>query len=192
MKFITTKIPYWDTLNAIRETKFIRSMSVWIFVVPVVAKVFQKVEEAVRLDVFGQEFELCLSLPFSWHVFFWCAVSFGFSNLIVILWAPKIIKENKDFSSFRVAGKNENHLAVYANEVGSQIKPFEFSRTHSPEEEGHYQDYLRGQFWQLYDHANMGRFFARCFCGFGYLVGVLLLGYLLLSNICWVIRFALS
>lgn len=196
MKFITTRVLSWEKLNAIREAKFIRSMYVWIFAVPVLAKLFQTVEDVVYLTVFRHVFEVHLSLPFSWQVFFWCAVSFGLANILALIFAPNIIKENKSYSDFQVAGKGEEHLGQYTSEIKALELYRPFSRERPAFEsyavmQDDYREHLRKTFWELYNEANQKRFRIRIVCTVCYTLGFSLLAWLLFSNIFWVVRFVL-
>lgn len=98
----------WQELRQIQRSKFISSMYIWIFVVPVVAKLLFKIEEHLAFDFFGQKIELVLSLPFSWKIFFYCALSFSIANSIV------------SFSGFIGDGKNHEHLKDYAKDIADK------------------------------------------------------------------------
>lgn len=188
---INSKSLGWEVLNAVREAPFIRSMYVWIFSVPVVVKAFQKTEDVVWVEIFGAEFRLHLSLPFSWQVFFWCAVSFGLANLLTLVFAPKIIKENKSFDDFQRAGKGDVHLSQYASDLKRSHTAYRwdsFAATHEIQWDN-YRAFLKEKFWEFYSTANMERPYIRGVCSICYMLGFGLLGWLVCSNIFWVLTY---
>nr|MBF4401390.1 hypothetical protein [Vibrio anguillarum] len=54
----------WSNLNKVHDVKLISSMYVWIFIVPVAAKVLSGTNELALVTIFDYTFELHLKLPF--------------------------------------------------------------------------------------------------------------------------------
>ena len=181
----------WSSLRAIQRTKFIGSMYVWVLIVPVAAKVFQKVEELVALNVFGHVFRLQLSLPFSWQAFFWCAIFFGLANALTVAFAPRIVKEQNNAAEFISAKKGDLHLEQYAKEIGHGHSRYDWEQYAQSDEvmRRRYEAHLVGSFWKLSEHANKTKPWVRYVCALCYSMGLLLLGYVLLVNTIWVIRY---
>lgn len=60
----------WEILKKFRNDKFISSMYVWLFVVPIVRKFLSKLNENFPFEVNGRVYEVVLQAPFSWNMFF--------------------------------------------------------------------------------------------------------------------------
>jgi len=137
--------------------------------------------------VFGQHIEMEFSLPFSWKIFFFCALFFGIANIIVITFRPRIIKDHLSYTGFIGDGKGEDHLNTYSIEIGGHYRSFsetpEHLRTHVESRE----DYIKNNFWSIYNESNSYRLFWRITCSIFYVLGFILFGWVLIRNVIWVI-----
>ena len=107
----------WSRLKSIANIRFVKSMYIWIFIVPVLATALSKVEDLVNVTVFGYSFELVTQLPFSWIAFFFSAFLFVIANAVYFYHCPNIIKEHSDYSDFTTHGKTKYHLLTYSMEL---------------------------------------------------------------------------
>jgi len=103
----------WQTLRAIQNNKLIKSMYVWLFIVPILAKIVSYVDDKIQIVVFEKIFILDLVLPFSWQSLFFTAFLFVIANLLFVLFAPNIIKEHINYQDFINSGKGEKQLEEY-------------------------------------------------------------------------------
>lgn len=103
----------WSQLVKIQRIRIVQLMYVWLFIVPILAKAFSKLEKAAHVIVFGCKFQVQLSLPFSWNIFYFSALSFAAANLVFILRSYTLIKDHSDFLDFAGKGKRESQLARY-------------------------------------------------------------------------------
>jgi hypothetical protein len=95
----------WSGIRRIQEIKLISSMYIWIFMVPIAAKVLSRVEEIVTVRIFDYQFEVFLTLPFSWNVFYFSAIFFALATLLHRLTGPRLILDHPTYASFREEGK---------------------------------------------------------------------------------------
>lgn len=200
------KIPHnWDDLRKFSETKFVNSMFMWIFVVPVLAKVFERLEDKTFTFVFyGQEIPLTLSLPFSWVLFYFCALSLAFGNAILIWKCPKLIKEHLTFSSFKNDGKTIDALEQYSKDVKypwivESVKiqsEVEKKKTLSAFDHTYTGEQTRNidsadpvhYFWPVFHVSNESKVWSRRICAFLFFLGALLFFGVLVQNLISVIE----
>ena len=69
----------WNDLRKMGNAKFVSSMYIWIFIVPLIAKAFQYIEDDVlNFVVFEQVIPINTNLPFSWTMFYFQRVILGY------------------------------------------------------------------------------------------------------------------
>ncbi|EGQ7683722.1 hypothetical protein IZS58_004673 [Vibrio parahaemolyticus] len=108
----------WCDLKKIGDTKFVNSMYVWIFVVPLLVKAFEYVEdEKLVFQVFKQPIPISTTLPFSWAMFYFSALCLALGNLVYLIKCPKIIKEHPTYQSYLNEGKKLKQLAQYCEDI---------------------------------------------------------------------------
>ncbi|MGI2947359.1 hypothetical protein [Vibrio diabolicus] len=108
----------WCDLKKIGDTKFVNSMYVWIFVVPLLVKAFEYVEdEKLVFQIFQQPVPISTTLPFSWAMFYFSALCLALGNLVYLIKCPKIIKEHPTYHSYLNEGKKLKQLVQYCEEI---------------------------------------------------------------------------
>jgi hypothetical protein len=117
IKLLIEKYCTWSMLRHFGSNRLVRSANIWAIVVPVIAKFFDKVEEIVTIELFNKKFELHLSLPFSWKVFFFMAIIFLIANIIYSLFCPRLIKETASYSDFLEQKRSQNELSSYYKDI---------------------------------------------------------------------------
>lgn len=210
-KFIEVKVPPWSTLAKIQRFKVIQSMYIWLFIVPIIAKTLAKVEQTASLTIFDHTFNIQLSLPFSWKVFYFSAFCFTVANLIFMWKCYKLIKDHNNFSDFQEQGKGARHLYDYSLEAGEDVdedlnrltnielgtgefEPDDGFRMPETEFEKKYknedrrQTYFKSQFWTLRSLSDTNRLFYRVMCSLLYLLGFILIGYVFIENFATVLK----
>ncbi|MFM9888103.1 MAG: hypothetical protein ACKVQT_34190 [Burkholderiales bacterium] len=93
-------IPKWPTLRRLEANKVIRAAHFWTLAVPITAKLLEHVEDVVTVRFFDASLNLHLTLPFSWKVLFFAAISFLIANVIFGLLCPQLIKETSSYRDF--------------------------------------------------------------------------------------------
>ncbi|NQY89010.1 MAG: hypothetical protein HRT51_14940 [Colwellia sp.] len=182
----------WSQLEKLRQIKIISSMYIWIFLLPVLAKLLVLTNDVATVTVFNYTFDINLSLPFSWKLFYFSALFFALATIIYHIRCPRLIKEYPTFSSFDTEGKPEWHLRVYAEDLGLDYT--EYKEEHSElmrEHEGEVSsgnDWVQSIFWDLHWRADEQRKKMLYACLVSYLFGFILITYVLVQNLIWVVR----
>ncbi len=179
----------WEVYRKIRNAPFIKSMCVWLVIVPISAKFLSNVSSPTEITFLGHTFQAVTQLPFSWQTFFFSALCFSIANLIYMIFAPNIVKEYKDYSDFLNTGKGEKQLKEYLEGIPKvRIDHIEelrrlagIERKKDPEEEN------RNLFWDIYDTESFGNIPVRIVVLLFYIMGILLLTDVLIKNIEWVL-----
>lgn len=167
------KFADWSNLKKIRdEMKFIKSIYIWLIIVPIFSKALSKVNETLSLEIFDHTFVIVFKLPFSWKVFFFSALSFVIGNVIYMFQCPKIIKENLDYSMFKNSGRNSNHLFDYAKEIEMHMNKADLG-----------DDTVANNFWHIWEKSDTCRNRSRCLAMSAFIVGIILILFVLVQNI---------
>ncbi len=183
-------VPTWSKLSLLYRLKIVKSTYIWLLIVPLAAHVFNGVEGLNQLTIFGNRFDLHLSLPFSWKAFYFCALSLTLGNLLMFLRCFKVVSENASFQDFTLARKNETHLYDYASEISESLfhgLRDSIGRTWEEQDE----KMLRDHFWDIYRDANCRRTFSRACCAALYSLGLLLITIVFTQNLLAVLRIML-
>lgn len=90
----------WSSLYSIGHSKLVQSSLIWVFIVPIAAKILHEIDSIVYLEVFSYTFKLNLELPFSWVTLYFSALFFAMGSLLYIFFCPKLIKDYLNYSSF--------------------------------------------------------------------------------------------
>jgi hypothetical protein len=191
----------WSQLAKLNSVRFINSMYVWIFVVPIVAKLLENVGGPVQLTIFEHTFYIHLSLPFSWVSFYFSALFFALANLVFQIRCPNVVKEQQDYSQFRQANRGVEHLDSYLPEIGmnweglrqnleNQDKYFEeIAEVSNPKQD---DGLLRKRFWVIYATGEKSRPISKFFAVVFYFVGGVLILVVLGQNILYVAKYLLG
>lgn len=97
----------WTTWRWLGRSKLVTSSIVWLFVVPVAAKILSPVAGEYEILLPGPEgagpqvFHLELGLPFSWQLFYLMAAVFLLAQLVYRIWCPEILKDYDSFGDYR-------------------------------------------------------------------------------------------
>ena len=105
----------WLKISALGNSKVVKSMMIWMFITPIFAKALYSVE-SVKLPFFETDQSITLSLPFSWQVFFFCALSFTLANIIFQLKCPSLISKFNNFTDFKSKEDSCYLMVNYFNE----------------------------------------------------------------------------
>ena len=184
----------WRMLSTVESFRVVKSMYIWLVLVPIAAKATAKIDGLKNLMIFGEEFVVEVGLPFSWEVFYFSAWAFVLGNVLVIWKCPKIVLENADYASFKAQGKGRTHLFRYWEEIGGSSKDFELmwrmpDSTPRDRRDAVREEIQSGTFWTVFNDAQLLRPWPRIASGVCYLVGFLLIICVLFQNLFFVIKF---
>lgn len=94
----------WEHISGKTDNSFIRSNYIWLALVPAAAKVLQNVQDEVVISLGESQIDLVMELPFSWHLFYWGAVSFVLAHLLYIWQCPPYTRRFHDIEVYRRLG----------------------------------------------------------------------------------------
>jgi hypothetical protein len=172
-------------------------MYIWLFIVPVLAKLMSQTTDTVVITVFSYTFNVNLALPFSWKLFYVSALMFAFATLLFKLFCPKLIQEHHSYTSFESEGKPAWHLEEYASDIGMNYHKYkdkflENKRLYSIAEPHPFDDSetltdSQNMFWHLHREAN--KFSPKLYyaCLVSYALGFLSMLIVFMQNIYWVV-----
>jgi len=202
-------IPKWYDLKKIGDTKFVNSMYIWIFLVPFLAKAFEYISvEKFDFFIFQQMVPISTSLPFSWVMFYFCALSLALGKLIYIIRCPKIIKDHPTYQSFLDEGKKLKQLHNYSDDISFNWEGLlenvsrKLSKLQSEKQVGmdtnaaYYsnlsiEDPLH-YFWPIHESAETKYLIHRIGCFTLFLIGFALFGIVVIQNTIAVIHFVIK
>jgi len=105
----------WLKVADIGNSKAVKSMLIWMLITPVFAKLLGSVN-TVSITFIQLDNPISLGLPFSWKVFFFCALSFTIANIIFSYKCPELIKKYKYYTDFESRDNSLYLLINYLNE----------------------------------------------------------------------------
>ena len=181
---LSTLIPTWDLIKAIPNWRVIKSTYIWLFIVPILAKIFSSLPEVSNFKIFNTNLTLHLSLPFSWKAFYLSSILFVIANLIYLIRCPTIIKENSCLTDFINEGKEQQHIYKYGEEIGMSKNDMEELEKGI----GTVQARDSELFWKIFNDAKSIRLITRFACFLLYGIGFILIGYVFVQNLYAVIK----
>ncbi|MEI8654300.1 hypothetical protein P4S57_17205 [Pseudoalteromonas sp. Hal273] len=109
----------WLQISNLGSNKVVKSMMIWMLVTPIVAKALSSVE-SINISFLQTDQSIALSLPFSWQVFFFCALSFTVANIIYTIKCPALISKYKNYADFE---SKDNSLYLVVSEFNQHVNP---------------------------------------------------------------------
>lgn len=103
----------WDKLLHIGNNKTVKSFTVWLIVVPIIAKLLENTEGVLNLILPFLDKPIQLQLPFKWYIFYLCSVFFSAANLVYLTFCPEIFKQYLNFSEFNKKDNSYELLKKY-------------------------------------------------------------------------------
>lgn len=199
----------WRDLQKIGDTKFVKSMHMWIFVVPLLVKAFEYVEdEKLVFQIFNQQLPISTSLPFSWSMFYFSALFLALGNLIYLYKCPKIIKEHPNYQSYVTEGKKLNQLEAYCNDISFDfpglVKELKAKKERIQlNRRSSVQHLMKSEpdfdvedpvyyFWPIHEFGDVKFLSYRRICTVLFIVGFTLFGIVALQNLWAVISFLIT
>lgn len=94
----------WADLRSLGESRMVQSSYYWLVLVPICARLLDKIASPLKFRAFGGMHQIDFTLPFSWYLLYFSALAFACGALLYRLYCPKIISEFASFSEYRDAG----------------------------------------------------------------------------------------
>ncbi|MEM7611098.1 MAG: hypothetical protein AAF270_05435 [Pseudomonadota bacterium] len=189
------KATNWSTLKRVETIRLVQSMYIWLFLVPILVKFTNRIEDLISVTIFDYSFEIATGVPFSWQLFYFSAVGFVLGNLLVLIFCPRVIAENESYSSFVDQKKGRAHLYHYFNDIGDSGAKFSVlwdsdSLRSLPEEEKirATEERKASVFWTIFNDAEVVRRHARVAAASFYAVAFGLIAFVLIQNLFFVLE----
>lgn len=180
----------WITIRDLNQNKFLLSFNVWLWLVPILAKIFQHINNPINFSIFGTNILINLQLPFSWQMFFFGALFISIGNILYSVTCPEIIKKYKTYHVFTSDCNSSYYLAFLYNQLvkedpslGSHGKEC-LSDTGYPKNENRIADL----FYIVVNQQKKAFASFRMWCCLSYYLGLILIGFIILKNIYFVIQ----
>lgn len=91
----------WSKLRTLGNNRIIKSSYFWMIMVPIAAKALDPMPDKLVFSWFDPDFQISLTLPFSWGLFFFASIAFAAATLIYSWKCPAIVKLYRSFNDFR-------------------------------------------------------------------------------------------
>ncbi|RKF18005.1 hypothetical protein DBZ36_12220 [Alginatibacterium sediminis] len=96
--------PRWSELRAIGQSKLAKSTSIWVFVIPFMAKLIGESKD-LEISLGGKAFVFELGLPFNWQLLLYSSLFFLIGTLTYLCFCPYLIQKYKNYPDFKSNGK---------------------------------------------------------------------------------------
>lgn len=113
----------WSLFNELSNSAPVRSVAIWFFIVPIVAKLVFTLRKIHFESESWQNIVLSISLPFQWKMIFFSALFFMIARIIYVISCPRLVNEFKDFGEFEKKGLSRVQLNGFIyDEINSAFK----------------------------------------------------------------------
>jgi len=200
MKYLTfiKKNIKWSDIKILPQNKLIKSSYFWFALVPIIAKILNKIEVPLTLNI-NQNILIDMNLPFSWKIFYISSLLIVIANILFFVFCPKIIKEFNDYSEFKKSGRNSNNLIDYIPQSNSALleeiqkifKKVESEGDNWVDEEIYLKkldNQLQANFWKIYNNLNESKQKMRIISYILYSIGIAFFVIVILQNIWFTIK----
>lgn len=197
----------WDTIRNFGEAKVLRTSFLFLFLVPVIARLLANVPDEVIVPLFNKSITIPLDLPFSWFVLFLSACFASIGNIIYAILCPELIKQYKDFPAYIADERDGTHLLPYLKKISFQSASSETSEhveavrrlyNNSPISSDDVADHLQGKrtlnprtFYFMRDSVNLAQPLVRLGASVSYFFAFICLGVIAVQNIYFVFGYML-
>jgi hypothetical protein len=184
LKPLEDKSPKWQDLSILGKRKFIQSFSIWIVVVPIIAKILNRAPESITIGKIPIE----IALPFNLQIFYLCSLFFFIANLLYLFKCPEMIQKYKNYNEFDQAGKSPHSFDYFYKKIKDKQGAYKYQA----EREEQFKHTKSAIFEQYYSKFNDERLLIRVFISIFYLLSGILLMFLLYQNAYFVLKDGIS
>ncbi len=195
--------PTWIELSRYGQNSLLKTSYFWLFIVPVLARLLSQLPEQAALVFGDQTFVVNFRLPFSWQMMFVASLLLSAASLIFGLHCPPLVRDYADLESFKSEGRTatqtvwflkQHWTAQGMNREQREAEGRNFLKVHevSTGSGGHYAENL--SFENAFHDARqkMCRSASgwRKACCALFVLGFTVVGFIVLENILYVVRYA--
>lgn len=172
----------WKLLSKISKNSFVNRTLIWVVVVPIIAKLFSKLESTLTIHIQEKLYTITLALPFSWSIFYFSAFFFLIGNIIYKISVPIIINDNDSYADFMNEGKGKYELIKYIEKEKLSENGFYDLYDIAPLKEHIKNDY----FWQIWGSSNDLYCPSKIIVFILYTIGIFLISIVFIQNLYFV------
>ena len=174
----------WSALRKLQDQRVVKSMYLWLFVVPLLANALQHLPPAISVSLGASEFDFITTLPFSWTMFYVSALFFVSGHLVFFAYCPALIREHTGLTHFLKEGKSAKELWEYAEQAQLSWESLRNNADVStPPVNGETpEERFKRIFWETYKGADRYCPRARLASSLFYLLGILAIGWVIVTN----------
>jgi len=192
----------WDTIKGFGQAKALRASYLFLFLVPILAKLLGNIPPTVLIPIFQIELEIPLALPFSWYVFFMSACFASIGNMVYSIFCPDLIKNYEDYIVFDEHARDGTYLRAYVkrlsflhsdDELHMHVEATRKLYNSIPIDIQKIVEFLDGNipkssqgFYFVRDAVNLSQPLIRLFASIFYFAAFACLGYIVVENIGFV------
>lgn len=107
--YLDKRAPIWSDIGKLGENKTVRSSAIWMFVVPVLARILDTLNE-LNFSLGTEVLKVSLSLPFSWIYLYFAALFFGIGSILYLVWCPRFIRTYDSYNTLDDQGKGSRTI----------------------------------------------------------------------------------
>jgi len=170
--------PSWIILSKISKHKIIQTSMIWIVLIPILAKIFEKLPN----EVIFYNSTFVLGLPFTWFYLYFASIYLFLGQLYFLLTSPLLYKENSSYDYFDTNGINLEHLNIYLTDFS-----YKEQKLYSEAIENTKID-IKTLFWKLWHELAFETKFHRLITSLLYLLGFSFLTFILVENLIFVLK----
>jgi hypothetical protein len=178
----------WTQIKKIQDYKAVKSMYLWLLVVPFLAKLLSKVNDTLTVNIFNANITLTMGLPFSLQLFYFSAITIVVGDIFFQIKCPQILKDHPSYSHFREQELGELQLINYADEL-DEYEFIEEILDKGREAGGNASEAaLKEAFLSLFNIAQDWNSKYRIICSVFYHIGLAFIGIVVVQNLYSVIK----
>jgi hypothetical protein len=95
----------WRNIDSIGKTRFSKSSYYFLILIPILVRLTEGLVSPFKFVFVGIEHEVNLTVPFTWHMFFWGALSISIGTFLYYIFCPSFIKKYRNFGEFKAKGE---------------------------------------------------------------------------------------
>lgn len=108
------RVPTWQALDGVGQSRLLRTSYYWLFAVPIIAQLMSAAGDFLSFRLFDATVTIKLALPFSWRYFYYSSFCFALASATFSIWCPGAIKRYETFSDFEARGRTSEWLILQA------------------------------------------------------------------------------
>jgi len=185
---ISTVFLSWETIGKLGKNPFFRYFYMWLWLVPILAKFFEKLDSSMTFTLGGNQISISTQLPFSWQLFFFGGLLIALANIIYNLRCPKLTRDFQNIEKYLAELNSDYWLRGYYSDIQKKIGIFDALNKNYLIEDDFFQNeaYKANIFAKAKKIEEYINPIARGFCSIFYYLGFFLLAIVAVHNVAFV------